>query len=180
MLRRREYARVTTRLLGIGLLSASAGALLRASRMAMDRMMPGVSADEAFFRLTNVWEKHPPGPTYLLFFGGVGMCLMAGTLELWRRGFFPWAMQRLATIGRASLLVFVLQTYVYSVVIASLNLRHTSWWPLLFALTVGVFSLAAEAWDRWNCSRYLTVGLPAMLALARSSIGVQKRTVKNG
>src|SRR5436853_4238434 len=52
--------------------------------------------------LFSIYEKFPPGPVYLGFFGGAGLVLMAVILEIDRLGLFPRVMNRLRQVGRAS------------------------------------------------------------------------------
>lgn len=109
--------------------------------------------------LTSPWTKLPPAPAYLLFYGGLGLILVAGTLMVERRKLvqplFKWA----TLLGRASLFVFILQFYVYYMLLLSLNLPYTPLWPLVFiASLVGITALA-KVWDEGGRNRYLTVGL---------------------
>ena len=109
--------------------------------------------------LASPWEKLPPSPAYLLFYGGLGLMLVAGALIVERRKLmeplFEWA----TLLGRASLLVFILQFYVYYGLVLSLNLPYTPFWPLVFVASLVGITALAKVWDDGGNNRYLTVGL---------------------
>lgn len=109
--------------------------------------------------LASPWKKLPPSPAYLLFYGGFGLMLVAGTLFVERRQLlqplFKWAM----LLGRASLLVFIVQFYVYYGLLLSLNLPYTPYWPLVFVASLVGITALAKVWDDGATNRYLTVGL---------------------
>ena len=113
--------------------------------------------------LLSSYQKFPPGPVYIAFFGGAGLILVAVILEAGRREFAPLLLNELRQIGLASLFVYMAQFYVYVVVIRSLHLPYTPWWPALFLLTLVILSLAARAWNKREGNRFLTVGIgPAL------------------
>ena len=111
----------------------------------------------------STYQKFPPGPVYVIFFGGAGMLLVAGILEAGRRGFMPFVLNRLRQIGLASLFIYVLQYYVYVVVLRALRLPYSPFWPLLFLFTIFLLERAAALWNSAEGNRYLTVGLGAFL-----------------
>jgi uncharacterized membrane protein len=111
------------------------------------------------FVLASPWGKLPPSPAYLLLYGGLALVLLASALFVERRGLvqplFKWA----TLLGRASLVVFILQFYVYYSLLLTLNLPYTPLWPLVFiALLLGITALA-KVWDDGANNRYLTIGL---------------------
>ena len=109
--------------------------------------------------LGSPWNKLPPSPAYLLIYGGLGLSLVAAALFVDRRKLiqplFKWA----TLIGRASLLVFILQFYVYYGLLLSLNLPYTPLWPLVFVASLVGITGIAKVWDDGANNRYLTVGL---------------------
>jgi uncharacterized membrane protein len=110
-----------------------------------------------------MYQKFPPGPVYLGFFGGAGIVLLAAILELDRRGAFPRVMNKLRQLGRASLFAFIAQYVVYVAILGRLHLPYTRLWPALFVLSIIVLVQGAAAWDRHDGNRFLTVGLPSLL-----------------
>jgi len=116
-------------------------------------------AHDSLTPLLSSYQKFPPGPVYIAFFGGAGMLLVATVLEAARRDILPSVRGQLRQIGLASLFVYLLQFYVYVVVIRSLRLPYSRWWPVLFALTIVFLTYAASRWNRREGNRYLTVGI---------------------
>jgi len=109
--------------------------------------------------LASPWEKLPPSPAYLLFYGGLGLMLVAGALIVERRKLMEPVFEWATLLGRASLLVFILQFYVYYGLVLSLNLPYTPFWPLVFVASLVGITAIAKVWDDGANNRYLTVGL---------------------
>lgn len=131
--------------------------------------------------LLSSYQKFPPGPVYVAFFGGAGMLLVVTILEAARRDFLPSVRGPLRQIGLASLFVYLLQFYVYVVVIRSLRLPYSPMWPALFALTIVFLTLAASAWNRHEGNRYLTVGIGPFIdwRARRTATGDARRAFSN-
>jgi hypothetical protein len=87
------------------------------------------------------------------------------TLFAWleRRKVASALLSALALLGRASLVVFVVQYYVYNVLLSSLHLSASRAWPVYLALSVLFICAVAAWWDRYLGNEYLTVGLPSLL-----------------
>jgi uncharacterized membrane protein len=114
--------------------------------------------------LVSPWQKYPPGPTYLLFFGGAGLLLMAGVFHLARLSLMrDWLLPPFEVIGRTSLATFVVQQYLYFAVLGHLGGRPDRAWPLLFLASLLLVWLAAHWWDRHRGNRWLS-----LTALARA------------
>ncbi|MDP9278708.1 MAG: hypothetical protein M3P00_04745, partial [Gemmatimonadota bacterium] len=62
-----------------------------------------------------------------------------------------------------SFFVYVVQYYVYGVVLHELRLPYTPFWPLIFLFTIAQLALVAAAWNWKEGNRFLTVGLGALL-----------------
>src|SRR5205823_5848080 len=100
-----------------------------------------------------------PGPIYLLFFGGLGGCMTAALFVLLTRRWFMPIARFLMLIGRCSLLVFVLQYYVYFDLVWALKIPQSPLWPLYYVVSIIPLVLAAGWWDRRKGNRYFTVGV---------------------
>ena len=113
--------------------------------------------------LLSAGQKYPPSPAFLLACGGGG--LGATTLMAWleQRRLFPAILSGFATAGRSSLVVFVVQYFVYYVGIYSLHLPATPLWPVFLAVSLAFIFGVAVWWDRRIGNEYLTVGLPYLL-----------------
>ncbi|HYQ03522.1 MAG TPA: heparan-alpha-glucosaminide N-acetyltransferase domain-containing protein [Polyangiaceae bacterium] len=105
-------------------------------------------------------QKYPPGPSYLLFGSGIAVFLLAFISWLEGQGYLTRLITFLATAGRASLTLFVVQYVVYYWWFLSLQLPVSGLWPLYFGLSLAFNFGAAWLWDRYCGNRYLTVGWP--------------------
>jgi hypothetical protein len=132
--------------------------------LVLNRALPTFSATHAAVMFSlSFYQKFPPGPVYVAFFGGAGMLLVASILEMARRGIQPFLLNTLRQIGLASLFVYLLQYYLYTVIIRGLRLPYSPLWPLLLVLSVALLALAAALWNRQEGNRFLTVGIGPFL-----------------
>jgi uncharacterized membrane protein len=145
-----------------GSLLAVTGALAACTAVATvlaQRLLPSVrtvlaptASGEHWF---SAYQKVPPGPVYLGFFGGIGL-MCAACLMAWHRGLLPPVRKLVGPIGRSSFFVFVLQYYVYIFALPRMRLAYTPLWPLYYlASVVGIWACAVW-WDRHHCNRFLT------------------------
>ena len=116
----------------------------------------GVNAVTAY-GLSGLSQKSPPSPLYFLWYGGMGVLMIAAVSRLHALPKFAWYFRWASTVGRSSLLVFILQYYVYFTLLAALHLPRTILWPLYFAVTVAFLGVSANAWDRIGGNRWLTL-----------------------
>lgn len=116
----------------------------------------GVTAANAYV-LTGLKQKSPPSLPYFLWYGGMGVLMIAAVSKLqgWPRlaWYFRWA----STVGRNSLLVFMLQYFVYNTLLAALHPKRTAIWPVYFAISVVFLAAVARAWERRGGNRWLTL-----------------------
>ncbi|MGH8175737.1 MAG: acyltransferase family protein [Steroidobacter sp.] len=107
-------------------------------------------------------RKWPPSPAYLLFYSGIGL-LLAGVFFHRRPALFLEPVIRTAsTIGRASLMCFVVQDWLLFVVPAAFGFKDvvsTSFWFAYFAATVLTLYVLARLWGEARGNRFLTLGL---------------------
>ena len=144
----------------VGGFALCAGALAHAATMILRRTDPSIiSLDPNLLTFFSIYQKFPPGPVYLAFFGGAGLLLMAAILEIERRRKIQLLMSRLRQVGRASLFTFIAQYIVYVRSIGRLHLRYTPFWPVLFVATLVLLAQAAALWDSFDGNRFLTVGI---------------------
>lgn len=121
-----------------------------------------LAAPLAYF-VSSPWQKYPPGPIYLLFFGGAALLMIAILFVLMTRAWFSPFARLLMLFGRCSLFLFVIQYYLYFGIIWTLHLSYRPWWPLIFAASVIALFPAACWWDSRRGNRYLTVGTRQIL-----------------
>ena len=145
----------------IGFVSFLLAGLLDWATDALRRAHVGPDWNPTF--LFALYQKFPPGPVYLGFFGGAGIMLLAAILEIDRLGALPRVMDKLRQVGRASLFTFVAQYALYVTFMGRLHLPYTPLWPLLFLFSLVILARGAATWDRYNGNRFLTVGLSFIL-----------------
>ena len=108
-------------------------------------------------------QKYPPSPAYVLSWGGLGLAVMTCFAWLDERGRASALLSALALLGRASLVAFVVQYFVYYVVVCSLHLPASGLWPAYLCLSVLVIYGVSAFWDRYLGNDYLTVGIPRLI-----------------
>jgi hypothetical protein len=107
-------------------------------------------------------SKLPPGPSYLLFYGGLGLLMTALFLRNRPAWLLGPAARFATTIGRASLACFVVQDWLMFVLPEAFGyarVTSVAFWAGYFALSVLVLYVLAQAWNRLEGNRFLTVGL---------------------
>lgn len=145
----------------IGGLSILIAGVIDAATDMLRRANASSGWNEMFFFA--IYQKFPPGPVYLGFFGGAGIVLLAAILEIDRRGAFPRVMNELRQLGRASLFAFIAQYALYVDLLGRLQLSYTPLWPVLFVISIVVLTRGAATWDRYNGNSFLTVGIASLL-----------------
>ena len=101
--------------------------------------------------LGDPWTKQPPSPTYLSFFLGLGLLIVAALTLLLGSGRPSWFMRRLADAGRASLFLFVVQGYLYFVV-STQWIQPGAHWIVHFLVSLVLLGVLAHAWLRVTSS----------------------------
>jgi uncharacterized membrane protein len=148
----------------IGLASFVFGVAVKFALVILKLSIPNFTlAHPILVPLLSSYQKHPPGPTYICFYAGAGLLLVAGVLEAARRGMQRFLLNQLRQIGQASFFSFVLQFLLYHVLLPKLHLPYTRAWPLLFLLSLTLLAVAAAAWNSIEGNRFLTVGIAPLL-----------------
>jgi len=110
--------------------------------------------------LASPFQKEPPSPVYFLFYGALGLFLIAAFMRLADGEYAPRLMTAAASLGKTSFAVFVAQFYVYFTVLPFVR-HHLPWsmpWGVWLPLSVLVILLPALEWQRRGFNRFLTVG----------------------
>lgn len=127
--------------------------------------MPPVWRD--LYDLTTPFDKYPPGPTYLLAYGGLALVLVGVVIVLSERRLVSRLIEAAAVVGRASLFIFVLQFYLYYLLVPVLPVPHR--WLMIpyFVASIGVLWCAAWGWNSIRGNRFFTLGLTAAVSRRR-------------
>jgi hypothetical protein len=104
-------------------------------------------------------HKLPPTPSYLLAYGGVGYLILFILFRFRNMWIINGYNKIMSVLGRNSLFAFVLQYYVYYVILHYANLRFSIAWPVYFMMSVFFIMVIANMWDQNNSNRFITLGL---------------------
>jgi len=151
------------------LLRGGATAVIVAVSLKAFLLIPAVHASVAarpeVRELLSLFGKAPPSPVYLMFFGGLGACVIGVETLLSVHGLAPRLSAWVAVLGRNSLFVFMLQSAVFRDGVARLPLEGRPWtWPLAFVAATLFIWGGAWVWDRLGGNRWLTLGIAQTLA----------------
>lgn len=163
-----QFKRAELLLLCIGGICVTIGSAFTIARHGMRVLAPEfmlAHGDLAFLAASRKW---PPGPGYLLFFGGAGLMLVSRAFVVSRSRSYRYVTEPLSAFGRASFFVFVLQGYLYYLALPAIRLPFPQLWPAYYALTILLLLGAANFWNRIDGNRFLTVGLWQVAPLVRS------------
>ena len=133
-----------------------------------------VDDDLLYYNLfASPYHNIPPGPHYLLLFIGLGLGLLSIVYALSKMARAEPYLALLSTIGRNSLVVFVVQEgmyfYVLYLLARSTSLAVVNVWPVYFLASLAVVAAVALVADRLRVSRYQTLGYPRFLHFMRTA-----------
>lgn len=117
-------------------------------------------------------SKMPPSPAYLLFYGGGGLVIAAMCLLERPRVLMRPIVNRTATLGRASLMCFVVQDWLLVLLPAVLGFnanRSMAFWTAYLLATLIALHAFSTRWDRAKANRFLSVGLKRVRGSARGA-----------
>jgi hypothetical protein len=118
-----------------------------------------IAPNEILFQQTYLWGKYPPSIGYFLLFGGLGTLGFGALWVAENAGRWRTAIDRLAVVGRASWVVFLVQAAVYSALQYGVRPPRSMWAaPLYFAASLAVPLVVAHWWSARDLNRLLTVG----------------------
>jgi hypothetical protein len=120
-------------------------------------------------------SKRPPSPAYLLFYGGAGLLLLAICFARRPAALMDRVVSHASVIGRASLMCFVVQDWIFHLVPRVLGFdgnTSVAFWFAYFGVGLVVLYCLAKAWGRVNGNRYMTIGLKRAMSRARSGAPV--------
>ena len=103
---------------------------------------------------TWIVQKYPPGPVYMLFYGGLAIAIVAVLIVVESRG-WP-GMGFLASNGQASFFIFAVHPVLLDV-LSLLPSRPSAAWPIYFVAFYAAMSALALMWERSNGNRFMTV-----------------------
>jgi uncharacterized membrane protein len=114
--------------------------------------------------------KRPPGPAYLLFYGGAGLLILAVCFARRPAALIDRLVPHAAVIGRASLMCFVVQDWIFHLAprVFGYEVRTSvAFWLAYFAVAVLLLYSLARVWGHARGNRYLTIGLRGVMSRGR-------------
>jgi len=151
-------------------LAVTAGALGAVLIVAARRLSGHPALGAVARQLASPFVKLPPSPVYLLAYGAAGLAMMAVISVGIERQWLTWLTARLADVGQSSLIVFVVQSYLYYVVeLLWLPPRHA--WPLTFVASLVVVHVTARAWLASGGNRLLDRRIPRATSMTSRGAG---------
>ncbi len=142
----------------VGLACIAVALIIKAGgRFLVPRVDP-TSLPVVYF-LTAPSQKLPPGPAYLLTFGGAGL-VMAGTLARMAQTRWRGIVSMFAVVGRASLITYIVQACLLVVPARIFDLPDSLLvWFAIAPASFAALWLLAYFWDSRGYNRFITVGL---------------------
>ena len=111
------------------------------------------------------FQKQPPSPAYLGVYAAFGLLLVCGLFALDARSALRSWIAVLATLGRASLAVFLVQYYLYFTALALWNPDYSAFWPLLLLGSLMIVVGVGLLWGRIGNNDLFSVGYRRLTAV---------------
>jgi uncharacterized membrane protein len=112
--------------------------------------------------LLRMGQKSPPGPLYLMFYGGIGLLLICACFVLEERQWLRRSFRRAEICGSASLFVYLVHFYVFWRGLTLLGPAGPELGLVYFLASTVPLVMAAHAWHRLRCNRIFTVRFKAV------------------
>jgi uncharacterized membrane protein len=115
------------------------------------------------------FQKQPPSPAYLGVYAAFGLLLVCGLFALDARAALRSWIAVLATLGRASLAVFLVQYYLYFTLLAWWNPHYSAFWPLLLLGSLTIVVGVGLLWGRIGNNDLFSVGYRRLAAVSSTA-----------
>ncbi len=109
-------------------------------------MAPGGRAAFVARQLASPWQRVPPSPVHLLLFSGLALLGISVVFALERRGVLASLLAWLTVLGKTSAFVFILQFYVFYVIVPALVPLSLTMAPFVFFAAMLAIGEAARIW----------------------------------
>ncbi len=113
------------------------------------------------------FQKQPPSPAYLGVYAGLGLLLLCALLAVDARSSLRRWLTIPASLGRASLAVFIAQYFLYFTVLVLWNPGYSPLWPLLLLASLVVVVGIGLLWARFGSNDVFSVGYRWLAATPR-------------
>jgi hypothetical protein len=109
-------------------------------------LTPRSGAAQVARTLASPWSRWPPSPAHILLFSGIALFAISAILAADRLDVLTPVTSQLALLGQASAFVFVLQFYVFYVIIPAWVPTHLALAPLVFFCAMVTILMTARMW----------------------------------
>jgi hypothetical protein len=113
------------------------------------------------------FQKLPPSPAYLGFYAGLGLLMLRGLLAVDERPALRRWLIVPAALGRASLVAFIAQAYLYFTVMRWWNPAYSAFWPLLLVASASVVLAIGLLWEHMGSNDVFGVGYRSLSLMIR-------------
>ena len=96
--------------------------------------------------LASPWQRVPPSPVHMLLFSGTALLGISAIFTVERLGVFTKLLAWLSVLGKTSAFVFILQFYVFYVVVPAWIPIHLALSPIVFLVAMLTIGEAARLW----------------------------------
>ena len=104
------------------------------------------------------FQKLPPSPAYLGFYAGLGLLMIRGLLAAEEHRTLHRWLRIPSALGRASLVAFIAQAFLYFTVLRWWHPAYSPLWPLLLVASMTMVLGIGLLWERVGSNDALTVG----------------------
>ena len=148
-------------LLSRGVIAATAGAALNlVFTISQYAGIAAVTRSPALMRMLSIESKFPPSPAYFLWFGGIGLCVIALMYRPSGNRLLDFARRAVHPLGRSSLMLYVVSDYLFHVPFVVWKPHGTRLWVPTFVILLVPLYITSVLWTRHEGNRMLTVGYP--------------------
>ena len=127
--------------------------------------------DSLLWAVTRPFQKLPPSPGYFAFYGGMGLLILRGFIELEHINTGRILLKVASIVGQTSLFAFFVQSYLYFTVLDALSSPQTPFWPLYFLGSFALLCVACMMWHARGWNRLFTVKLRDVLSSEKRTEG---------
>ena len=158
---------VSRGLLGISLAMITAGLAIKAG-LILRTYIGGVPIEDVWYQYVSPYQKYPPGPLFLLLFGGTALLLLSVLFSQAQPSWMRTCVSFVEPIGRNAFPIFVVQFFLYYTLFYLFATRVTVIAPVVAMVLLPLSLIGVWAFARvcrhYKVSRFLTVGVPFLLA----------------
>jgi uncharacterized membrane protein len=129
--------------------------------------------DSLLWAVTRPFQKLPPSPGYFAFYGGMGLLVLRGLIELEHANTGRILLKVASIVGQTSLFAFFVQSYLYFTILDALSPSQTPFWPLYFLGSFALLCVACMMWHERGWNRLFTVKLRDVLSSEKRTDGTR-------